>query len=157
MPRRFILPLLAMIAASGTSAAQAADWRVADIAATGFTFIDMQAVKHKGEQVTFSTWTVKTSQSERGIDNWKVVSVADCARHSYRDVRIDYFAGEGFVERSDDEPVRTAAPDTIAFSRIAVACGEKEPASAEAVADPYALVKERGRRNAEPADLDSTT
>ena len=131
---------------AGAGAAQATEWRVADAAAAGFTFMDMHAVKRTGNKVQFATWTIKINKADNGIDNWKVVSVADCDRFSYRDVRVEYFAGAGFVERSESEPELSAAPDTMAYSKVAVACGRKT-ASADIVADPYALVQEHVRRS----------
>jgi hypothetical protein len=133
----------AMIAAgwlAGTGNARAAEWRVADIAAGGFVFMDMAGVQRSGDEVHFSTWTVRTSAVGPGIDNWKASSVADCRTLSYRDVNIDYFAGGRFVERAVDEPERSAQPETMAFSRLAVACG-LQPPSDQIVADPYALVQ----------------
>jgi hypothetical protein len=131
---------------SGTGIAAAAEWRVADIAPAGFVFVDMAGVQRTGDEVRFSTWTIRTSAVGAGIDNWKASSVADCRTFAYRDVQIDYFASAGFVERSESEPERSAVPDTMAFSKLAVACGHK-PASDQIVADPYALVREHVRRS----------
>lgn len=139
----------ALIAAgwlAGTGSALAAEWRVADIAAGGFVFMDMAGVQRSGDKVNFSTWTVRTSAVGPGIDNWKANSVADCRTLSYRDVSIDYFAGGSFVERAVDEPERSAEPETMAFSKLAVACG-LQPPSDQIVADPYALVQEHVRRS----------
>jgi hypothetical protein len=130
---------------SGAMAATA-EWRVADVAANGFTFMNMSTVARSGRVVRFSTWAIKTRKAENGVDNWKVTSIADCEKLSYRDERIDYYAGNSFVERAEAEPERLAEPDTMAFSKVAVACGHR-PASNEIVADPYALVQEHVRRS----------
>ncbi len=139
----------------GAGAALAEEWRVADVAAAGIMFIDVEAVQRQGQQVTFATWTVKTDKESNGIDNWKVISVADCTKRTYRDLQIDYFAGNSFVERSVSEPFRDAAPDTMAFSKVSVACGHK-PAGEEVVIDPYSMMQDHlSRMNEAEAAEDS--
>jgi len=144
---------LAIVAALGAAPACAAEWRVAEIAAAGITFIDVSATKRTDETVTFSTWTVRTSKAPNGIDNWKASSTANCASKVYRDLKIDYFAGKTFVEKDEAEPERTAVPDTMAFSKIAVACGTQK-VSGEAVADPYEMAQDYGRRTRDSVIID---
>jgi len=126
------------------SPALAADWRYASDS-TGTTvgrsadFIDAESLRMTSGQATFWIFTVYEHEAAQ-MDNVRALYRANCETHSFVTLQTIFYLADRSVHTGGYEAERYAAPGTVMYTDIDIACGIR-PMDITSISNPYAVAR----------------